>query len=121
MEHIRIDRWLWAARFFKSRSLACAACDGGKVDVNDQAAKPAKLIRSGDLLQITQPGRKRIVRVVGISDRRGPGAQAAELYADLTPPPPPKEARTPPSVHRPRGAGRPTKRDRRLLDRLSRG
>ena len=119
MADIRIDKWLWAARFFKSRSLAAQACDGGKVHLNDQAVKPSKLVRPGDLLTITLPRGKKIVRVVALSDRRGPGAQAAQLYADLTPPPPPREARVPPPLYRSPGAGRPTKRERRLLDRLT--
>ncbi len=118
MEELRIDKWLWAARLFKSRTLASHACQGGKVDVNDQAAKPSRTVRLGDLLHITVPRGKRIVRVLAVSDRRGPGAQAALLYEDLTPPPPPKEGRMPP-VYRPPGAGRPTKRDRRLMKRLT--
>jgi ribosome-associated heat shock protein Hsp15 len=119
MGEARIDKWLWAARLFKSRTLAAAACHGGKVDVNDQAAKPSRVVRAGDLLKITLPRSKRVVRVLALSDRRGSGAQAAELYEDLTPPPPPREARTLP-VYRPPGAGRPTKRERRLMDRLTR-
>lgn len=119
MGELRLDKWLWAARFFKSRTLAATACAGGKVDVNEQRAKPSRPLRAGDLLHVTLPRGKRIVRVVTLSDRRGPGAQAALLYEDLTPPPPTREARIPPPVYRPRGAGRPTKRDRRLLDRMS--
>jgi len=121
MEEVRIDKWLWAARFFKSRTLAAAACNGGKVDVNDQAAKPSRVVRAGDLLKITLPRAKRVVRVATLTDRRGPGADAARLYEDLTPPPPPREARTPPPAYRPPGSGRPTKRQRRLMDRLTRG
>ena len=117
MEEVRADKWLWAARFFKSRTLAAAACAGGKVDVNDQASKPSKALRPGDRLQITLPRGKRIVRVAGLADHRGSGAEAALLYEELTPPPPPREARRVP-VFRPPGAGRPTKRERRMIDRL---
>ncbi len=120
MADLRLDKWLWAARFFKSRTLATAACDGGKVDVNEQAAKPSRAVRPGDLLHITLPRAKKIVRVTALSDRRGPGAQAKLLYEDLTPPPPPREARAAPPAVRPPGAGRPTKRERRLIDRLQR-
>jgi ribosome-associated heat shock protein Hsp15 len=120
MAEMRLDKWLWAARFFKSRTLAAAACDGGKVDVNEQAARPSRAVRSGDLVRVTLPRGKRIVRVAALSDRRGPGAQAALLYEDLTPPPPPRETRVLPPVIRPRGLGRPTKRERRLIDRLDR-
>jgi ribosome-associated heat shock protein Hsp15 len=121
MEEVRIDKWLWAARFFKSRTLAAAACAGGKVDVNDQSVKPSRLVRPGDLLKVTLPRVRRVVRVVALSERRGPGAQAALLYEDLTPAPPPREARVPAPFYRPPGAGRPTKRDRRLMGRLARG
>src|SRR5262245_28218767 len=119
MGELRVDKWLWAARFFKSRSLATAACDGGRVDVNEQAAKPAKLVRAGDLLRVTLPSGKRTVRVLALAERRGPGSQAALLFEDLTPPSP-REPRMPAPIYRPRGAGRPTKRERRLLDRLPR-
>lgn len=118
MDAERVDKWLWAARFFKSRTLAAAACAGGKVDVNGQSAKPARLVRPGDRLEITLPRGRRIVRIAALSARRGPGAAAAALYEDLTPPPPPREIRVPP-VYRPKGLGRPTKRERRLLERLS--
>lgn len=120
MPDLRLDKWLWAARFFKSRTLATAACDGGKVDINDQAAKPSRAVRPGDLLRITLPRAKKIVRVAALTDRRGPGAQAKLLYEDLTPPPLPREARVPPPAMRPPGAGRPTKRERRQIDRLQR-
>src|SRR5713101_1574045 len=83
MNDVRVDKWLWAARFFKSRTLAAAACSGGKVDVNDQAAKPSRVLRPGDIVRITLPRGKRIVRVSALSDRRGSGVQAALLYEDL--------------------------------------
>ena len=120
MSDVRIDKWLWAARFFKSRTLAATACAGGKVDVNGDAAKPSKSVRPGDLLQITLPRGRRIVRVAVLAERRGGGSEAALLYDDLTPPPPPRESRTAPPAYRPPGAGRPTKRQRRHIDRLSR-
>jgi ribosome-associated heat shock protein Hsp15 len=119
MPDTRIDKWLWAARFFKSRTLAVAACNGGRVDVNGDAAKPSKAVRAGDLLQVTLPRGRRIVRVAALADRRGSGSQAALLYEDLTPPPPPREARIRPPAYRPPGAGRPTKRERRRIDRLA--
>ena len=71
MDHVRVDKWLWAARFFKSRSLAAAACDGGKVDVNRISAKPAKLIRAGDVLRVTLRGGKKIIKVLALAERRG--------------------------------------------------
>ncbi len=114
---VRIDKWLWAARFFKTRSLAAAACHGGKVDINDEAAKAARSVRPGDRVTITLRGGKRIARVLTISDRRGPAPVARALYEDLTPPAPPRVRIAPPPF-RPPGAGRPTKRQRRQIDRL---
>jgi ribosome-associated heat shock protein Hsp15 len=114
---LRVDKWLWAARFFKTRSLAAAACGGGKVDVNEEAAKPARPVRPGDLVQVTLPGGRRIARVVGLSHRRGPASEARALYEDLTPPAPPR-SRQGRVVYRAPGAGRPTKRERRAIDRL---
>jgi len=115
---VRVDKWLWAARVFKTRSLATDACDGGKVDVNEQAAKPAKLVRVGDSIKITLPeGRRRILKVVALDDRRGSAQVAARLFEDQSPPPPPRERYAPPPYRAP-GAGRPTKRERRTLDRL---
>jgi ribosome-associated heat shock protein Hsp15 len=119
MDEVRIDKWLWAARFFKSRTLAAAACSGGKVDINDVAAKPARVVRAGDRLAITQPRGRRIARVLTLSERRGSAAEAGLLYEDLTPAPPPRESRPAPPGLRVPGAGRPTKRDRRRIDRLS--
>lgn len=120
MDQLRLDKWLWTTRFFRSRSLAGAACDGGKVDVNGLRAKPAKPVRPGDLLRITLPRGKRLIKVLVLADRRGPASQAQLLYEDLTPPPPPEPVPASPPVYRPRGTGRPTKRERRLLERLSR-
>lgn len=120
VEDVRIDKWLWAARFYKSRTLAAAACSGGKVDVNQQASKPSRALRPGDRLEITLPRGRRVVRVVALTARRCAGADAALLYEDLTPPPPPKEVRPARPAYRPPGLGRPTKRDRRLTDRLKR-
>jgi ribosome-associated heat shock protein Hsp15 len=118
---LRIDKWLWAARVFKTRSLAADACAGGKVDVNEEAAKPARLVRAGDLVKITLPqGRRRIVKVVSLDDRRGPATTARALYEDLTPPEPARARQAPPP-YRPPGAGRPTKRERREVDRLMEG
>ena len=114
---VRIDKWLWAARAFRSRSLATQACDGGKVTVNGATAKPHKLIRPGDLITITLTGGKREWRVLDVAARRGPATVARTLYDDLTPPPP-VEPVEPGMPRRERGAGRPTKRERRQLDRF---
>jgi ribosome-associated heat shock protein Hsp15 len=115
---MRLDKWLWAARLYKTRGLAQAACDGGKVDVNGQAAKPSRGIRVGDRLLVTQGEWRRDLVVRALSGRRGPAAEARALYEDLSPPPPPRGRRPPAAVLRPRGLGRPTKRERRLQERL---
>ena len=117
-DSVRVDKWLWAARVFKTRSLATHACDGGKVDVNEQSVKPAKALRPGDVVRVTLPqGRRRILKVVALDDRRGSATVARTLYEDLTPPEPPRSRWAAPPARVP-GAGRPTKRERRALDRL---
>ena len=121
-ESIRVDKWLWAARFFKTRSLAAAACAGGRVEVNEQGAKPSRLVRPGDVLRVTLGSvtGRRVARVVAVAERRGPAAAARALYDDLTPPAPPR-IRTGPPAYRAPGAGRPTKRERRAIERLREG
>lgn len=115
---VRLDRWLWAARVYKTRSLAQAACAGGKVDVNGDAAKPSRAVRPGDRLRVTLGEWRRELLVRAVSDRRGPATEARLLYEDLSPPRPPRASRIPPAFLRTAGLGRPTKRERRLLDRL---
>ena len=117
-QSVRLDKWLWAARVFKTRSVAADACDGGKVDVNEQSAKPAKALRPGDVVRVTLPqGRRRILKVAALDDRRGSATVARALYEDLTPPEPPRPRWGAPPLRTP-GAGRPTKRERRALNRL---
>ena len=84
VDQVRIDKWLWAARFFKTRALASDAVKGGRVHVNGQAAKPAKDVRPGDRLEITVGRIRFTVDVVATSERRGPPAEAQRLY-DETP------------------------------------
>ena len=117
---VRLDRWLWAARFYKSRALAAEVCDGGKVEVNGHTAKPHKLVRVADTIVFTHPAGPKEVKVLALSERRGPASEARLLYEDHSPPPPPRESRpffAPPPV-RPPGFGRPTKRERRETERL---
>jgi ribosome-associated heat shock protein Hsp15 len=118
MDAMRLDKWLWAARFYKSRSLAQTACDGGKVDVNGQAAKPSRMIRGGDRIRLTMGDWRRELVVKELTERRGPATEARALYDDLSPPPPPRALRAPRPVVRAPGLGRPTKRERRLHERL---
>ncbi len=115
-EGMRLDKWLWAARFYWSRALAQEACAGGKVDVNGQAARPSRTVRPGDRLHLTVGEWRREIVVQALADRRGPAARARALYEDRSPPPPRWLGPRPPA--RPAGLGRPTKRERRLHDRL---
>lgn len=117
LQAVRLDRWLWAARCFRTRSLASQACAAGHVKLNGTSAKASKMVRPGDHIVIRTSRGDRILDVAALSERRGPASVARELYIDKTPPPPPKEE-VGVEVSRERGLGRPSKRDRRKLDRL---
>jgi len=113
----RVDSWLWAVRVLKTRSAATAASKAGHVTVNDERAKPAQTVRVGDVVRVRLDGEERILQVSRLIAKRVGAPVAAECYLDLTPPKPPKEERVL-TVVRDRGAGRPTKRDRRVIERL---
>ena len=115
MKSVRIDKWLWAARFFKTRSKATAACVAGHVMVDQKVVKAAHKVVIGDRVQALTPRGDVILEVTGIGDKRGPVAIAMTLYSDHTPKAPEKPISP---VIRERGSGRPTKRDRRLIDKL---
>lgn len=116
---IRVDKWLWFARFLKTRSLATKLCVGKGVRINSKiVAKSSAPVRPGDVLTFPQADRIRVVRVVALASRRGPASEAQLLYEDLSPPPPPKSPRPQNIAPREAGSGRPTKADRRALDRL---
>ena len=112
-----MDSWLWAVRMVKTRSLAASGCRAGHVTVRGEKAKPAQPVRIGDEVRLRSGDVERIVTVVRLVTRRLGAPAAAECFIDSTPPPPPREER-PASVTRDRGAGRPTKRQRRDIDRL---
>ena len=114
---VRADAWTWAIRLYPTRTAASTACKAGHVKVNDAAAKPATPVRVGDTVRAYTPGGERIVVVTGLIEKRTSATLAALNYDDRTPPPPPKEERAAPIV-RERGSGRPTKRDRRITERL---
>lgn len=115
MDSSRIDRWLWAVRLTKTWPDAAAACRGGHVRVNDRPAKPATPVAPGDEVRALVGDRTRVVEVVRVIQKRVGAADAVTCYLDRTPPAPPTTAV--PLAVRDRGAGRPTKRDRRQLDR----
>ncbi|MGR3434540.1 MAG: RNA-binding S4 domain-containing protein [Shimia sp.] len=115
---LRIDKWLWQARFFKTRSLAAKVVSDGHCRVDGQRiSKPARAVAPGQVVTFPQARDVRVVRIVALGDRRGPAPEARALYDDLAPPAP-REA--PPAAPGHDAAGRPTKRDRRALDRLRR-
>lgn len=114
---VRLDKWLWAARCFKTRGLAAESCDAGHVKVNGNSAKPSKSVRRGDRIEARTAGGMRVFEVVALSDRRGPAEEARKLYVDHSPPPPPREV-VPGEVIRDRGAGRPSKRELRQIQKL---
>ena len=114
---LRADKWLWYARFFKTRSLAAKLCNAGKLHVSGVAVSKAhRKVKPGDVLTFPQGRHVRVVKVLELGARRGPAAEAGLLYEDLKPPSP--EGRLPVLAARPRGGGRPTKQERRALDRL---
>ncbi|WP_131740661.1 RNA-binding S4 domain-containing protein [Actinomadura roseirufa] len=114
---VRVDLWIWSVRLLKTRSMATTACRAGHVRVNDERAKPATTVRVGDEIRLRHDGRERIVVVQRVIRKRVGAPVAQECLIDKSPPPPPREALIPIGL-RDRGAGRPTKRDRRELDRL---
>jgi len=114
---MRVDTWLWAARLFKSRTLATTVCRGGKVRVNGRVVKPANQVAVGDRVTWAEPLRSRDVEVLALLATRVAAPQAALAYVDHSPPVPPKELLGTIPM-RERGAGRPEKRDRRDTDRL---
>ena len=115
-ESLRVDKWLWHARFFKSRSLATAMVAAGRLRVNEApTSKPHYRARPGDVLTFPQARAIRVVRVRALGTRRGPAAEAVTLYEDLAPPEP---AHSKTAAPRAPGAGRPTKSDRRAIERL---
>lgn len=119
---VRLDLWLVAARFFKTRGLATDAVDAGRVSVNHERAKASKLVKPGDEVQVRRPPYEHVVRVLGVSSRRGPAAEAQKLYEETAESRAKREAvaaemkSMPPPVFK----GRPTKKDRRTLERFIR-
>ncbi|WP_406196658.1 S4 domain-containing protein [Kitasatospora sp. NBC_01560] len=114
---VRVDSWVWSVRLAKTRSLAAAACRAGHVQVNGERAKPAQALKAGDEVRVRQDGFERVVVVRKLVRKRVGAAVAAECLVDNSPPRPPRELLAA-AGERDRGAGRPTKQDRRRLDGL---
>jgi len=121
---VRIDKWLWAARFYKTRSLASEAIKGGKVSVNGQRSKPGRELAVGDRVVLRQGYDERTVIVQALSDRRGPASVAQQLYEETAESirrrEKEKELRRLAAVQRPHGEGRPSKKARRQIHRFTR-
>lgn len=121
-ESLRVDKWLWHARLFKSRSLAAKLCTGKKLRVNGETGiKAHHLIKVGDVLTFPKGPHIRVIKVLAMSTRRGPAPEAQALYEDLEPPLTRKQKQEQQSTGnavRDPGTGRPTKADRRAIDRL---
>lgn len=115
----RVDRWLWSVRLAKTRPDAAAACRGGHVRINDRLAKPSSLVSPGDEVRALIGSTARIVVVTRVIQKRVGAADAVTCYLDRTPAPPPVSAV--PVAARDRGSGRPTKRERRVMDKWRAG
>jgi ribosome-associated heat shock protein Hsp15 len=122
MAGVRIDKWLWAARFFKTRSLAAKACELGRIEANAQPAKPAREVRVGDMLKVKNDGGEFQVEVLALSEMRGPAAVAQTLYRETDES---RELRLRLAEERKAmpqfdawAGGKPSKRDRRVIDRF---
>ncbi len=122
-EGVRIDRWTWSVRLFPSRTRATDACSSGLVLLNDEPVRPARRVQVGDLVRIRRRDHETVVKVVRLIEKRVGAPVAVECYEDLSPPKPERDpfdpfGGVPESGHRERGRGRPTKRERREIDRL---
>jgi ribosome-associated heat shock protein Hsp15 len=120
---VRLDKWLWAARFFKTRSLACNAVKGGKVSINGLRTKPGNEVVVGDVLTIRQGHELKIISIRNLSTQRGPASVAQQLYEETIESKQrrekEKQLRQLSAAQRPRGEGRPTKRARRQIHRFT--
>ena len=118
---LRLDKWLWHARIFRSRSLASKFCLEGRIRIGGRVVEKAhQLVQPGDVLTFAHGRDVKVLKIVALGKRRGPAPEARTLYEDLSGPPAP-EAEGAPGPRRERGSGRPTKSDRRALDRLTGG
>jgi ribosome-associated heat shock protein Hsp15 len=122
-EGVRIDKWLWAVRIFKSRSLASEACRSGKISIDHIRVKPSREVKEGDIIEISSPFLVRIVRVKATPGNRISAKLIENFLEDMTPPEETLKMKMKKEINfeaRPRGIGRPTKKERRSIERLKR-
>lgn len=122
-EKIRIDKWLWAVRLFKTRTLAADACHAGKVKIDGESAKASRHLKLGDTITLTKGQERKIIKVLTLIENRVGAPVALTCYEDLSPPPTTAEQAMSsvfylPNITRDRGTGRPTKKERRSLDKF---
>jgi ribosome-associated heat shock protein Hsp15 len=119
LDRQRIDKWLWHARVVRTRTAAASLVTGGHVRVNgERVAAASRVLRAGDVVTVALDRTVRVLKVTAFAERRGSADAASVLYEDLSPRPPPSGPRLEPVAAREPGEGRPTKRDRRAIDRL---
>lgn len=116
-ETARVDKWLWSVRVFKTRGMATEACRAGHVAVNRGVTKPSTTVKVGDVVTVRYDGRDRVLEVARVIEKRVGAPIAADCVVDHSPPPPPRDLAAPGLMRDP-ASGRPTKRDRRQIDRL---
>lgn len=124
-DDIRIDKWLWAVRMFKTRSLATDACHAGRVKIDGNSVKASRTVRIGETISVQREQEKKLLRVLQLIERRVSAPEAVRCYEDISPVVPPSEFQESvfrmPAVQRERGSGRPTKKERRHIDRYLSG
>ncbi len=119
MEKVRVDKWLWAIRLYKSRTLASEACDGGKVKIDGNHLKASKMLSIGDVLHIRHNHGLKIYKVISLIEKRVNASLAAACFEDLSPPEDPSDFIPSAFAQRDKGMGRPTKKERRNIDDFS--
>lgn len=120
-DSIRIDKWLWAVRIFKTRSLASAACRNGKIEIKEQSVKPSRSVSIGDIVYVKKPPLTFRYKVTGLISKRVSAKTASDFIEDITPPEELLKVKTLKESAffiRDRGSGRPTKKERRIIDRF---
>jgi ribosome-associated heat shock protein Hsp15 len=119
-QKIRIDKWLWSVRFYKTRTLATEACSAGKIKIENENVKPAYMLKVGQIMQINRQGEKLTIKSIKLIEKRVSAPLATECYKDLTPPEEKNKLNFPSAFYevRDKGIGRPTKKNRRDIDKF---